>query len=272
MEADKKLAILSVLCAAGADFGRAMRDLREAPLGGYFFCQYSVLQLALNAHKLAYDQDVGFIAYLLDVAGMDARMACDIPTMKVAFEMARQGSVSIPFFKLLVARGFDIKALNAVEYASDNEFTDNLLGFAAARDTELLRYFVKDLGISGSSSEVRAICLGSGNFDSGTYMEQRAYQLDRLKAGAVPENPLGISPDASEDPGTAKRLSKFSCDFCKKVDRVHPCSRCHRARYCCKNCQMSHWKTAHKAECRVVSTSPKAGEGEAANAGGAGQS
>jgi len=43
------------------------------------------------------------------------------------------------------------------------------------------------------------------------------------------------------------------CWYCEKVSHngTKRCSRCHYARYCDRNCQVSHWKT-HKLSCEPV--------------------
>lgn len=32
--------------------------------------------------------------------------------------------------------------------------------------------------------------------------------------------------------------------------QLRVCSACHTARYCSKECQLSHWKRGHKEECK----------------------
>ena len=42
-----------------------------------------------------------------------------------------------------------------------------------------------------------------------------------------------------------------ACDTPKTTKRpLKSCNRCHTAQYCNRDCQMNHWKTGHKTECK----------------------
>ena len=59
--------------------------------------------------------------------------------------------------------------------------------------------------------------------------------------------------------GLAGNSTMPECEYicgnpaCTKDGGVTPlkeCSRCQSVRYCCKNCQVSHWKNGHKKDCK----------------------
>ena len=43
-------------------------------------------------------------------------------------------------------------------------------------------------------------------------------------------------------------MDGFKCAKCKK-EAFKRCSKCKKVWYCSKECQVSHWKESHKAEC-----------------------
>ena len=40
-----------------------------------------------------------------------------------------------------------------------------------------------------------------------------------------------------------------ACEMCTRAG-AKKCSRCNTARYCSADCQLAHWRAAHKAECK----------------------
>lgn len=175
-------------------------------------CEYSALQVALMG------ADMPCVAYLLTEAGMDGRMRCDYPIKASVTGLAFQGSCAIPIFKMLVARGFDVKSLDEVDDGTGLGTAENLLGVAGQQeDKELLKYFVKRLRLSADSPEVRKICL--------------------LAMGA-PGGSGGLSSASDALAGT-------TCSFCHQVEKVKKCTRCHMTSYCSRDCQKRHWNASH---------------------------
>ena len=42
---------------------------------------------------------------------------------------------------------------------------------------------------------------------------------------------------------------RHACGHCGQPGALKACSRCHKARYCDKNCQASAWRGGHREEC-----------------------
>lgn len=59
-------------------------------------------------------------------------------------------------------------------------------------------------------------------------------------------------------PPLLARSSKFRCTNCQKTSQtpLSKCSRCQAASYCGQECQVSHWKSSHKAPCNSVCGKP----------------
>ena len=59
------------------------------------------------------------------------------------------------------------------------------------------------------------------------------------------------------------------CAFCSRPEStalpLKKCQQCHTARYCNRECQMTHWKAGHKRECKQQKEHQKK---EAAQGGG----
>jgi hypothetical protein len=43
-----------------------------------------------------------------------------------------------------------------------------------------------------------------------------------------------------------------TCWNCEKAFGILTCSKCNVAKYCSKNCQISHWKNAHQQNCKEM--------------------
>jgi len=49
-----------------------------------------------------------------------------------------------------------------------------------------------------------------------------------------------------------KQQAKEKCENCGKQGRLLECSRCFAVAYCSKECQVIHWKSHHKKECKQI--------------------
>ncbi|KZV61154.1 hypothetical protein PENSPDRAFT_671202 [Peniophora sp. CONT] len=62
---------------------------------------------------------------------------------------------------------------------------------------------------------------------------------------------------ALRPPSEIWKTFKASCIWCsKKTDQT--CSRCHRVRYCGRDCQRAHWRRSHKTACSIYALTPPA--------------
>lgn len=145
-----------------------------------------------------------------------------------------------------MARGLDIKTLDVWGSGTADKTSDALLAAAVqARDKGLLRYFVKELRISGTSvSEVKDICA-----DTMEHVATRPASGPGWGAAGPPRGEAGGSTGM-------EKLSGVTCTVCKNVGKVSVCGGCKKTRYCSKACQTSHWKAIHKRECRSNSSQP----------------
>jgi len=85
-----------------------------------------------------------------------------------------------------------------------------------------------------------------------------AYSIDKLKNGAVVDH-LVVDIDTTDLEKTNANMpivgftvgaKKKCCATCGKTDvKLMACSRCKKAFYCSKPCQVSGWKT-HKLVCK----------------------
>lgn len=44
-------------------------------------------------------------------------------------------------------------------------------------------------------------------------------------------------------------LGKPCCALCTRIDKLFTCSKCHKASYCSRRCQVTHWNEKHRHDC-----------------------
>lgn len=259
--------MLAVLKDLGANLELAMRRKVSpaiGPGGEFSGGEYTALQLALQG-RMSGPRSVktASVEYLVGKGGMDARMRCDTPSIFSITKLAFSGSIAIPIFRTLVAHGLDIKALDAMiprpvvpRSSSDlpaggpalremagcrplanlsASLTDSLLGIALeADDQRLLKFFTKELGLSGTSEKVSDLCANLEDLHS----------LENQKWGDG-NHPMFWKSEAT---GGAEKLDKLTCTHCGIFQAAKRCSRCKKARYCSASCQSKNW-SAHKVDC-----------------------
>lgn len=182
---------------------------------------------------------------------MDVNMRLDGATKSTILTLAMRSSASIPTFKALVARGFNVKRLDEYNDGRGMSTADLLLGAAqTGGDRKLLQYFVNKLRLQTRSKEVRKRI---------TYID-----MSRLPLGISEEelrealkDTRGVELDYSGMARGTGILAKVSCDFCEKICKGILCSRCKKTRYCSRSCQSEHWIAVHKAECKDSSKHSK---------------
>lgn len=175
--------------------------------------------------------------------------------------LAFHGRRAIPFFRVLVSQGFDVCSLEqpvdgTVEPVDDTAekqgrmIRGGLLGAAAgaSSDKALLRYFVKELGISANFDEVAVQCKQIEAL-------AKSHRLLESLEGEFLEGCVRgggrkclYASGASEG---LEMLSKVRCDSCSKVAEMKRCGRCRKTRYCSEECKNVHWRKTHKSECEA---------------------
>lgn len=105
------------------------------------------------------------IRFPIGEGGIDANLPCNYATRAVETKLVEVGEAAIHVFKRL-AGGFDIATLCDEEECFPILFADKLLGIevrciphdSRTACKSLLRYLLKDMGLSGRSDGLRRIC------------------------------------------------------------------------------------------------------------------
>lgn len=192
---------------------------------------------------------IACVKYLLDEAGMSLPSRTDsvnsLNATRISLvHMARAADHAIPVFMLLVALGFDLLALYQPDSSGLNS-VDFLLGVAGmSTNKNLLRYLLKDLGLSGMYSNVKR----SADILYGEWKEQTG----DAASSPFSQPEMLLTSSQLNRLEKVKIMSSFTYLLCEKVSRVNDCGRCRKAWYCSVGCQRSHWKTTNKCECQSL--------------------
>ena len=62
--------------------------------------------------------------------------------------------------------------------------------------------------------------------------------------------------------GCAYVLSTDLSEDGRKKGKMKVCANCHQTQYCCKECQLEHWKAGHKHECKKLTAQRLGQEGD----------
>lgn len=136
-------------------------------------------------------------------------------------------------YKEFEIRGFDFTTLGKVRFLSgDPEIPGRtsaldilLMRAQQSGDADLLRYLVKDLGLTSTIGGfgISKCIAGDGRSLGGQLSTQEA------------------------------DLAKYECASCEVIGATKQCGGCKMVRYCSKDCSRRHWKTGgHKAECKEL--------------------
>ncbi|KAG2487473.1 hypothetical protein HYH03_013895 [Edaphochlamys debaryana] len=125
---------------------------------------------------------------------------------------------------------------------------------AEAWSTEALRLVATRLGdtrplLRRSLEEAVEVLEQSG----GHVPVHASWSLDNMKALAVGAEALAaLRAEAAELLPVCANPACASLEGDSEADvRLQQCARCRRVSYCCRECQMAHWRAGHKAECKT---------------------
>ena len=91
-------------------------------------------------------------------------------------------------------------------------------------------------------------------YDEIALMEKTMHDERRRRQAkqAIERELANTQPKAKPANECHDRKSMKQCHGCKgkhEESKLRKCSKCHKARYCSKPCQIKHWRNGHKLEC-----------------------
>jgi hypothetical protein len=89
----------------------------------------------------------------------------------------------------------------------------------------------------------------SSSSSSGPALPARQQPM-QASAGAAPAGPPSTPSDADSSPSSKVKPAKPCANCGELFPKLKLCTRCRSVSYCCKDCQVAHWKAGHKRECQ----------------------